>query len=138
MTSDQRTVTRDNRTVTCDKGKDFEFDFERLSVYKKALDFIDKIFAEVNKLPKEYRYSLGSNLIRAGLSVANNLAEGSDKISHKERAKFYSISSDSARECVSVFNVLKRQELIDENLYHQLRCTAREITSMIHGLINRL
>ena len=118
--------------------EEFEFDFERLDVYQKALEFIDKIFAVVNKLPKEYTYSLGSNLLRAGLSIANNLAEGSDKVSHKERAKFYGISSDSTRECISVFNVLKRQRLIDDSVYYQLRRHGREITSMIRGLINAL
>lgn len=72
------------------------------------------------------------------MSVANNLAEGSDKKSHKERARFYGISSDSARECISVFNVLKRQGLIKEDLYYQLRIDGREITGMIRGLINAL
>ncbi len=124
--------------MTSREDRGFEFDFERLDVYQKALEFIDKIFEIVRELPKEYKYSLGANLLRACLSIANNLAEGSDKISHKERAKFYSISSDSTRECISVFNVLRRQELIDTSLYNQLRCDGREITSMIHGLIKSL
>ena len=124
--------------MTSREEKDFEFDFERLSVYQKALEFIDKIFEVVNKLPKEYRYSIGENLLRAGLSIANNLAEGSDKKSHKERAKFYATSSDSTREGISVFNVLRMRNLIDENLYSRLRADGREITSMIHGLINSL
>lgn len=129
MTSEQLPVKEE---------KEFEFDFERLSVYQKSLDFIDKIFIVVNKLPKEYQYSLGSNLLRAGLSIVNNLAEGSDKMSHKERARFYGISSDSTRECISVFNVFKRQKLMDNSLYQQLRHDGREITSMIRGLINSL
>lgn len=49
---------------------DFTFDFENLKVYQKALDFIDKIFKIYNKLDSEYRYSVGNNLIRAGLSIA--------------------------------------------------------------------
>jgi len=112
-----------------------EFDFERLKVYHKALDFIDKIFSVCNNLSADYKYSVGSNLIRAGMSIANNIAEGSDKKSSKERVRYYSISSDSTRECISVFNILRRQNIIDENLYHQLRIDGREITNMIHGLI---
>ena len=121
-----------------EEEKEFEFDFERLSVYQKTLEFIDNIFIVFKKLPGEYKYSIGSNLLRASLSIANNLAEGSDKISHKERAKFYGISSGSTRECISVFNVLIRQRLIEKNLYYQLRRDGREITSMIRGLINAL
>lgn len=114
---------------------DFRFDFENLKVYQKSLDFIDSIFELYKKLTYEYKISVGSNLIRAALSIANNIAEGNDKKSIREKSRYFSISSDSARECVSVLNVLKRQKLIDEKRYLALRLNAREITSMIHGLI---
>ena len=63
--------------------EEFKFDFEKLNVYQKSLDFIDKIFQIMKTLPKEYHYSLGDNLLRAGLSIANNLAEGNGKKSKK-------------------------------------------------------
>lgn len=113
----------------------FEFDFEKLKVYQKSLDFIDSIFKIYNGLSQEYKYSIGNNLVRAGLSIANNIAEGNGKKSSKEKQRYFSISSDSARECVSVFNVLKRQGLIKENDYIKLRTDTREITSMLYGLI---
>jgi len=115
--------------------EEFKFDFENLNVYQKSLEFIDDIFEVVKALPKEYRYSLGENLIRAGLSTANNLAEGNGKKSKKEKNRYFGISLDSSRECVSVFNVLKRQGLIKENEYNKVRSEAKEITSMIWGLI---
>jgi len=113
---------------------EFEFDFERLKVYQKTLDFIDEVFEVYKKLSQDYKISIGSNWIRAALSVANNIAEGNDKNSIKDRNRFFGISSDSARECVSVLNVLKRQKLIDGKKYLQLRKDAREITSMLRGL----
>lgn len=115
--------------------EEFRFDFENLKVYQKALEFIDEIFALVKTIPQEYKYSIGDNLIRAGLSITNNIAEGNDKPSKKEKYKYFRISSDSARECVSVFIVLKRQNLIENNLYLKLKNDAREITSMLKGLM---
>ncbi len=114
----------------------FRFDFEDLKVYQKSLDFIDRIFKIYKKLDSEYKYSIGNNLIRAGLSVANNLAEGNGKRSKKEKKRYFDISSDSTRECVSVFNVLKRQAMIENKIYLELRVEAREITSMLRGLID--
>lgn len=114
--------------------EEFKFDFENLRVYQKALEFIDEIFRLIKGLPKEYRFSIGDNLLRAGLSIANNLAEGNDKSSEKERYRYFRISSDSARECVSIFIVLKRQQLIEDDIYDRLKINAREITSMIKGL----
>ncbi len=115
-----------------------EFDFEKLTVYKKTLEFIHKIFEIYKKLPKEFEYSVGNNLIRAGLSIANNLAEGSGKTFKKEKARYYSTSLDSSRECISVFNVLFRENLIDETMYKQIRANAKEITAMLYGLLNSL
>jgi four helix bundle protein len=113
---------------------EFEFDFERLTVYQKSLDFIDRTFEIYKTLSNDYKISIGSNWIRAALSVANNIAEGNDKSSPKDRSRFFGISSDSTRECVSVLNVLKRQKLINENDYKTLRQSAREITSMLRAL----
>jgi four helix bundle protein len=116
--------------------KNFQFDFEKLNVYQKTLDFIDEIFQVYKKLPREFKYSLGDNLIRAGLSIANNLAEGNGKRSKNEKNRYFGTSLDSTRECISIFNVFKRQMLITEEIYRNLRIDGREITSMIHGLIN--
>ncbi len=126
--------TRNQSTET--RMSDFKFDFENLKAYQKSLEFIDKIFGIYKKLDSQYTYSIGSNLIRAGLSIANNLAEGNGKQSKRERKRYFNIASDSARECVSVINVLKRQRLIEDNLYHEIRIDAREITSIIRGLID--
>ena len=116
--------------------EEFKFDFEKLKVYQKSLEFIDKIFCVIKVLPREYRYSLGDNLIRASLSIANNLAEGNGKKSKREKNRYFSTSLDSTRECISVFNVLKRQRLIEDNEYNKVRAEAKEITSMIWGLID--
>lgn len=115
-----------------------DFDFEKLSVYQKALDFIHKIFEIYKRLPREFKYTVGDNLVRASVSIANNLAEGSGKKFRKEKARYYSTSLDSARECVSVFNVLFKERLIEENIYSQMRIDAREITSMLCGLLESL
>jgi len=115
-----------------------DFDFEKLTVYQKTLDFIHKIFEIYKKLPKEFKYTVGDNLVRAVISIANNLAEGSGKKFKKEKARYYSISLDSARECISIFNVLSKEKLIEENIYTQMRVNAKEITSMLCGLINSI
>ena len=113
---------------------EFQFDFERLNVYQKSLNFIDEVFVVYKTLSQDYKISIGSNWVRAALSIANNIAEGNDKDSVKERNRYFGISSDSARECVSVLNVLKRQDLIDDKKFSALRKDAREITSMLRGL----
>ncbi len=113
----------------------FLFDFERLEVYQKSLDFIDDIFRLYKSWRPDYKITIGSNLVRAALSVANNLAEGNGKQSKKEKRRYFGTALDSARECISVFNVLKRQGILDEEKYGVMRTDGRVITNMIWGLI---
>ena len=112
------------------------FDFERLEVYQKSLDFIDDIFRLYRNWRPDDKIMIGSNLVRAALSVANNLAEGNGKQSKKEKRRYFGTALDSARECISVFNVLKRQRIIDEKKYGEMRTNGRVITNMIWGLID--
>lgn len=115
-----------------------EFDFEKLIVYQKSLELIHNIILIYKKLSREFQYTIGDNLIRAGMSIPNNLAEGSGKKFKKEKARYYATSLDSTRECISVFNVLFKEGFIERQIYEKLRADAREITSMLCGLINSL
>ena len=118
--------------------EDFIFDFEKLKVYQKALDFLHEIFIIYKKLPNEFKFSLGTNLIRAGISISNNIAEGSGKKSKKEKARYYGTSLDSTRECISVFNVFLREGFLDKITYKKIRLDGKEITNMLFGLIKSL
>ena len=120
------------------REEDFIFDFERLEVYQLALEFLSDLFKVYRKLPKDLQYSIGNNFIRAGLSISNNLAEGSGKKSKKEKARYYNTSLNSTRECISMINVLLREKIIDKETYIKLRRVGRRITGMITGLINSL
>ena len=112
-----------------------EFDFEKLDVYKLALTFLSKLFKIHRELPKDLKYSLGDQLIRAGVSISNNLAEGSGKSSAKEKKRYYNTSLDSARECISMNNILLREKLINIETYEAIRQDGRNITGMLKGLI---
>ena len=46
-------------------------------MYKDARRLFVLLLAIVKKLPKEYRYEMGSQITRAGFSVVLNIAEGS-------------------------------------------------------------
>lgn len=83
-------------------------------------------------------YTLGDNLVRAGASIANNIAEGSGKRSKKEKARYYTTSLDSARERISVFNILYREQLLEKDRYVKLRLDGRDITNMLFGLLSSL
>ncbi len=81
---------------------------------------------------------MGDQLRRASLSISNNIAEGNDKRSKREKAQYFTRASDSTRECISMFNVLLERKPSADDLWKALRSDGREITSMIRGLVNGL
>ncbi|OGX18173.1 MAG: hypothetical protein A3I71_04600 [Omnitrophica WOR_2 bacterium RIFCSPLOWO2_02_FULL_63_16] len=117
---------------------EYIFDFERLEVYQKSLEFLLSIYRITRPLPREYQFSLADQLRRAGLSILNNLAEGSGKLSKKEKAQFYKTSLNSARECVPMLTVLVREKQIVEGTHQTMREEVVHIANMLGRLIAAL
>lgn len=118
--------------------KEYIFDFEKLEVYKMGIQFVRTIFKMTANLPKEYVFSLGEQIKRAALSIVNNIAEGSGKISKKEKAKFYRIALSSARECIPMLTILKEEQVITMQIHEELREKGLHISNMLGRLVASL
>jgi len=78
-------------------------DYERLDVYKKAIEFFSIAIKIMDKLPKGYS-SLNDQFKRASLSIGLNIAEGSGKIKVFDRRRYYSIARGSAMESGAILD----------------------------------
>ena len=112
------------------------YNFEKLDVYNKALNFIYSVFDISKRLPYKFQSSLGDQLRRASLSIVNNIAEGSDKISSRDKKNFYSHSLNSSRECIPMFTICLNQNLINKSEYDKLRDDCTVICKMLRKLID--
>jgi four helix bundle protein len=56
----------------------------------------------------------------------------------KEKARYYGISLDSARECINIFIILNRRKAISKEDYFKGRVYSKRITSMLFKLIESL
>ena len=50
------------------------FDFEKLDVYKRAVQFILNVYEVTEKFPNDERYGLTAQVRRAAVSIATNIA----------------------------------------------------------------
>ncbi|MBF0123259.1 MAG: four helix bundle protein [Candidatus Omnitrophica bacterium] len=114
----------------------YVFDFEKLKVYEMGLDFVRAIFAVAKEFPRDYQYSVGDQLRRAALSIVNNIAEGSGKLSKKEKAQFYRIALNSARECIPMLTILSKDNIVPEADANGLRENCIHICNMLGKLIS--
>ena len=79
----------------------YQFSFEKLEVWQLARILTTDIYKHTAKFPQEEKYMLISQLRRAAVSVASNLAEGTTRIKPKDKAHFTTVAFSSLME---VFN----------------------------------
>ena len=116
--------------------QEYVFDFEKLNVYLRALEFTVKVFDATKGFPQILQYSLGDQFRRASLSICNNIAEGSGKQTKGAKTQFYGYSMDSARECIPMISIAFKCKQMGKTDYDYLRQECREICNMLGGLIS--
>jgi four helix bundle protein len=109
------------------------FNFEKLSVYQKSLDFVDHVYFLVKSFPKEELYGLSSQYKRAALSISLNIGEGQGS-SDAQFNRYLNIALDSLKECVVCSTVAKRQSYITKEQDDALRIKLQELAKMIQGI----
>jgi four helix bundle protein len=112
------------------------FVFEKSQVYIKS----EEVYLQTKKVLTNniLNKSIKDQLYRASLSIILNIAEGSAKLSKKEKRNFYTISRGSVQECVAILRLLKADNSIDMELYNDTYNNLTEISKMLSGLINSL
>jgi four helix bundle protein len=87
---------------------------------------------------KNFDPTTKNQLRRASLSIMLNIAEGSSRFSNADRRDFYVIARGSAFECVAIFDFMKEEKLLDEDLYNDLYLKSEELSKMIYAMIKNL
>jgi four helix bundle protein len=73
--------------------------FEDLVVWQKAHQFVLQVYAMSEAVPKAEMFGLTSQLRRAAVSIAANIAEGFKKQGKLDKARFLNIAQGSIEEC---------------------------------------
>ena len=63
---------------------------EKLEVWQTAVDFVVNVYKQTERFPKEEKFGLTSQIRRASVSIAANVAEGAGRESTKEFCHFLS------------------------------------------------
>ena len=112
------------------------FDFEKLEVYKKAKVFNQSVAAFLKQSNTDR--VTHDQLRRASFSIMLNIAEGSARYTNKDKRNFYVIARGSVFECVAIFDYLKDQDLISEDVFSKYYEYLEEMSKMLFALIKGL
>jgi four helix bundle protein len=115
------------------------FKFEKLEIWKRAMELSSGIHELTRQFPRYEQFNLMHQLLKAADSVALNIAEGSTGQSNKEQAKFLNYSIRSAIEVVSCLFLAKGRNYVEtekfQHYYNQYEVLVRMITSFRDGLV---
>ena len=110
--------------------------FQDLIVWQKAHGFVLATYVLTRGFPKEERYGVTSQLRRAAVSIAANIAEGFKKKSRVDKARFFNISQGSVEECKYYLILVRDLGYGDtSSLSPQLEEVSRLLESYVHALI---
>jgi four helix bundle protein len=112
----------------------FEYSFERLEVWKESVKLVNLIYEVTKGFPLSEKYGLTNQLRRASVSISSNLAEGTSRISDKDKAHFTTLSFSSAMEVLNQMIIAKELKYINEEVLLKIREAISKITNMLNAL----
>ena len=86
-------------------------DYEKLDVYKAAIEHLAFVFRSMPKIPRGYS-ALIDQWKRAAMSVPLNIAEAVGKLGDGDRAYRYGIARGEAMECGAILDVVRFLDVI--------------------------
>ncbi|MBU0975802.1 MAG: four helix bundle protein [Patescibacteria group bacterium] len=110
------------------------FRFQSLNVWVKSHSFVKEVFKLCDDIPSKYRFTLVQQLVRAGLSITNNISEGSGRSSTKDQNYYYTIARGSTLEAVNMIILVKEIGLVGDEAVNRLLYKGEEILKMLYVL----
>lgn len=112
-----------------------KFTFFDLRVYyKEAKLLVRDIYSLMDKFPKYEIYALSDQLRRAVISVPSNIAEGSGRISTKEKIHFLEIAYGSLTETLCQLDIARDLGYISDEEFDNEKDKVNVIGKQLSGL----
>ncbi|MGB7189751.1 MAG: four helix bundle protein [Acidobacteriaceae bacterium] len=112
--------------------------FQDLLVWQRAIEMTVSIYDATRTFPREEMYGLVSQLRRAAVSVASNIAEGRGRISQGEFRQFLGIAQGSNYEVQTQILVSKQLKMGEPEQLKQAEKLSVEVAKMLSAFIASL
>ena len=112
--------------------------FEDLEIWDKAVDLAVKFHRIAERLDRRRLYRYAEQLRAAGLSISNNIAEGSGSVHKQEFIQFLNITRRSLFEDASMLLVFERLGLLESAEVDQLLWDCDEESRKITNFSRKL
>jgi four helix bundle protein len=110
------------------------YSFEKLECWQQARKLAVWTYTITKNYPAEEKFGLVSQMRRAAISVASNIAEGTSRKTKKDQANFSTIAYSSTIELLNDLIISNDLGFIKEKIYFEGRELIEKQTLLIAGL----
>lgn len=113
-------------------------DYRELVVWQKAMQLTELIYRITESFPKSEMYGLTSQIRRAGISIASNIAEGRGRLSAGEFRQFLSIARGSTCELQTQLQLSRMLGYASDIALDEAENRSNEVSKMLLAFIQKL
>jgi four helix bundle protein len=110
------------------------FSFEKLEAWQEAKGLVKHIYLLSESLPTRERFGLIDQMRRAATSITSNLAEGSGRITPKDKSHFYAMAYSSLLELLNHVIISGDLGYINTSQMKESRERIEKVSRIINGL----
>ena len=112
--------------------------FRDLQVWQRSMELAVATYRLTQKSPREEIYGLASQLRRASVSIASNIAEGQGRLNEREFRQFLGIARGSTCELQTQLELARRLGLADSKLIDEAESLSHEVGKIIFSLLGKV
>ena len=110
-------------------------DYKDLVAWQRAMDVGLQVYKATESFPSSEKYGLTSQLRRASVSVASNIAEGYGRGSTRDYLRFLRAARGSLYEVETQLLFAQQLEFVSSQACEQLRSRLKDVARVLAGLI---
>jgi four helix bundle protein len=112
--------------------------YRDLQVWQKSIRLVTDIYKATDSFPAREMYGLTSQVRRAAVSVASNIAEGQGRRSKQEFRQFLSHARGSLMEVETQVVIAQELHYLSEEATARLLDSSAEVGRMLNGLMHSM
>jgi four helix bundle protein len=110
------------------------YSFEKLECWQHAGQLAVWVYTTTTSLPAEEKFGIISQMRRAAISIASNIAEGTSRKTSKDQSHFSTISYSSTIELLNDLIIANDLGFLASDMYSEGRERIEKQTLLIAGL----
>ena len=112
--------------------------YKELIVWQKAMDLVTEVYTVTEQFPREELFGLTSQLRRAAISIASNIAEGRSRGTKNDYLHFLRTSYSSGAEVETQIEIGKRLNKTKNLNYTKVDKLLTDVMKMLYVMIRNL